>query len=280
MADMRTEDSGAALPAAGPALPAGAGSAVPADTGSAIPADTGSAIPAEVAKFDALAARWWDPRGPMGALHAMNPLRVGWVDRRVRARFGGPIHGSRGRLLDVGCGAGLAAEALAQLGHDVLGLDAAGEAVAAARAHAAGQGLPLAYRAGTAEDLAAEGLRFPVVTALEVIEHVADPAAFLRLLGRLVEPGGLLFVSTINRTLRSLVVAKLGAEYVVRLLPVGTHEWGRFITPAELGALGGAAGLRTKEVSGMVFDLRRRAWRTGADLAVNYIAALGRSEAR
>ena len=245
-----------------------------AGAGSAMPADAGSAIPAEVAKFDALAAQWWDPRGPMAPLHAMNPLRVEWVDRRVRARFGGPIHGSMGRVLDVGCGAGLAAEALARQGHEVLGLDAAGEAVASARAHAEGQGLPLAYRVGAAEDLAAEGLRFPVVTALEVIEHVADPAAFLRLLGRLAEPGGLLFVSTINRTLRSLVVAKLGAEYVVRLLPVGTHDWGRFITPAELGGMGGRAGFRMQEVGGMVFDVRRREWRAGANLGVNYIAMM------
>jgi len=231
----------------------------------------GAALPAEVAKFDALAARWWDPRGPMAPLHAMNPLRVGWVDRRVRARFGGAV-----RLLDVGCGAGLAAEALARLGHDVLGLDAAGEAVAAARVHALGRGLPLSYRVGTAEELVAEGLRFPVVTALEVIEHVADPAAFLRLLGRLVEPGGLLFVSTINRTLRSLAVAKLGAEYVLRLLPVGTHEWGRFVTPAELGRMAEPAGFRVREAGGMVFDVRRREWRMGADLGVNYIAVMGR----
>ncbi len=233
-----------------------------------------SVVTDEIARFDALATQWWDPSGPMGPLHAMNPLRVGWIDRRVRARVGGGV-----RLLDLGCGAGLAAEALAGLGHDVLGLDAAADAVAAAQAHAEGRSLPLAYRAGSAEDLAAEGAQFPVVTALEVIEHVADPAAFLRLLARLVEPGGLLFVSTLNRTLRSLAVAKLGAEYVLRLLPVGTHDWQRFVTPAELGTYGKAAGFRVADISGMVFDLRTRQWRAGTDLAVNYIAMLERRPA-
>ena len=236
---------------------------------------TGSVVAKEVARFDALAAEWWDLSGPMQALHAMNPLRVGWIDTRIRARVwaqgGGPM-----RLLDIGCGAGLAAEALARLGYDVLGLDAAADAVAAAAAHAAGQSLPLAYRVGAAEDLAAEGARFPVVTALEVIEHVADPAAFLRLLAQLIEPGGLLFISTLNRTLRSLAVAKLGAEYVLRMLPVGTHDWRRFITPAELGAYGKAAGLPVADISGMLFDVRSRQWRAGADLAVNYIAMLER----
>lgn len=231
----------------------------------------GSVITDEINRFDALATRWWDPDGPMQPLHAMNPLRVGWIDRRIRARFGTGV-----RLLDLGCGAGLAAEALAGLGHQVLGLDAAADTVAAAAAHAAGRGLPLAYRAGTAEDLVAEGAQFPVVTALEVIEHVADPAAFLGLLARLVEHNGLLFVSTLNRTLRSLTVAKLGAEYLLRLLPVGTHDWRRFVTPAELGAYGKAAGFRVADISGMVFDLRARQWRAGADLAVNYIAMLER----
>jgi len=231
----------------------------------------GSVVAEEVARFDALAAQWWDLSGPMQALHAMNPLRVGWIDQRVRAQRGGPV-----RLLDIGCGAGLAAEALARLGYDVLGLDAAADAVAAAQAHAAGQDLPVAYRVGAAEDLAAEGACFPVVTALEVIEHVADPAAFLRLLAQLIEPGGLLFVSTLNRTLRSLAVAKLGAEYVLRLLPVGTHDWRRFVTPAELGAHGKAARLPVADISGMVFDVRSRQWRTGTDLAVNYIAMLER----
>lgn len=233
-----------------------------------------SVVADEIARFDALATQWWDPSGPMRPLHAMNPLRVGWIDKRIRARFDGGV-----RLLDLGCGAGLAAEALAGLGHRVLGLDAAADAVAAAQAHADGQGLPLAYRAGTAEDLVAEGARFPAVTALEVIEHVADPAAFLRLLAQLVEPGGLLFVSTLNRTLRSLAVAKLGAEYLMRLLPVGTHDWQRFVTPAELGTHAKAAGFRVADISGMVFDLRARQWRAGADLAVNYIAMLERRPA-
>jgi len=232
-----------------------------------------SVVTNEIARFDALATQWWDPSGPMAPLHAMNPLRVGWIDRRIRAR------GDRVRLLDLGCGAGLAAEALAGLGHDVLGLDAAADTVAAAQAHAEGRGLSLAYRAGAAEDLVAEGAQFPVVTALEVIEHVADPAAFLRLLAQLVEPGGLLFVSTLNRTLRSLAVAKLGAEYVLRLLPVGTHAWQRFVTPAELGTYGKAAGFHVADISGMVFDLRARQWRAGTDLAVNYIAMLERRPA-
>ena len=231
----------------------------------------GSVVAKEVAQFDALAAEWWDLSGPMRALHAMNPLRVGWIDARVRAKRGMP-----GRLLDIGCGAGLASEALARLGYDVLGLDAAADTVAAAAAHAAGQDLPLDYRVGAAEDLVAEGARFPVVTALEVIEHVADPAAFLQLLAHLVEPGGLLFVSTLNRTLRSLAVAKLGAEYVLRLLPVGTHDWRRFITPRELGAYGKEAGMPVVDISGMEFDLRSRQWRAATDLTVNYIAMLQR----
>jgi 2-polyprenyl-6-hydroxyphenyl methylase/3-demethylubiquinone-9 3-methyltransferase len=231
----------------------------------------GSVIPGEVAQFNRLAAQWWDPAGPMRVLHAMNPLRTGWIDQRIRARLGGPV-----RVLDVGCGAGLAAEALAGLGHEVVGIDAAGDVIAAARAHAEGRGLPLSYREGTAETLAAEGERFAVVTALEVIEHVADPAAFLLLLGGLLAPGGLAFVSTINRTVRSLAVAKVGAEYVARVLPVGTHDWRRFLTPAELDRAA-RPGLRLKETSGMGYDVGRGSWRISADLSVNYIAMLGKS---
>ena len=220
---------------------------------------------AEIARFDALAARWWDPAGPMRPLHAMNGLRVGWIDQRLAAGT---------RLLDVGCGGGLAAEALARLGHDVLGLDAATEAIEVARLHARDAALPLAYRAGTAEALLEEGARFDAITALEVIEHVPDPAAFLRTLAGLLAPGGQMFVSTINRTLRSLAVAKIGAEYVARLLPAGTHDWRRFVTPAELAAWGRQAGLRLGATTGLQFDLASRHWRASTDLRINYIAAL------
>ncbi|HUN39628.1 MAG TPA: bifunctional 2-polyprenyl-6-hydroxyphenol methylase/3-demethylubiquinol 3-O-methyltransferase UbiG [Acetobacteraceae bacterium] len=229
--------------------------------------------PAEVARFDALAAKWWDPDGPMRPLHRMNPARIGWIVDRIVRRF--PDAGMV-RILDVGCGAGLAAEALARHGYDVLGVDAAADTIAAAEAHAAGQGLRLAYRIAAPEDLAAEGLRFPVVTALEVIEHVSDPHAFARTLGALVQPGGLVFLSTLNRTARSFLSAKVGAEYLLRWLPVGTHDWRKFISPVELGTLMRQAGLRVTDVTGLVPDPLRGGWRTVRDVGVNYMLAAAR----
>ena len=223
---------------------------------------SGSVSMEEVGKFDRLAARWWDPNGPMKPLHKMNPARIGWIEGLLK----GPT-----RILDVGCGAGLAAEALAVNGHDVLAIDAAGEAIEAARTHAELQGVKLTYRSCLAEDLAVEGLRFPVITALEVIEHVPDPAGFVRVLASLLEPNGVLVLSTLNRTRRSWLTAKVGAEYVLRMLPVGTHDWKAFITPAELGGMVRAAGLRVGPTSGLTMDPLDGNWRTGRDMSVNYM---------
>lgn len=237
---------------------------------------TGASVsPEEIARFAAIAREWWDPRGPMRPLHAMNPLRIGWIDRRLpqRARKQGRL-----RVLDLGCGAGLASEALARAGHDVLGLDAASEGVAAAQRHLEENPLPpgsgsLAYRVGSAETLVEEGAAFDAVVALEIVEHVTDPAAFVAMLARLTAPQGRVFVSTMNRTPRSFAFAKIGAEYVMRLLPIGTHDWKKFVTPSEMGAYGRRAGLQLEAMAGMTPDLLGNHWRESRDLGVNYIAS-------
>jgi 2-polyprenyl-6-hydroxyphenyl methylase/3-demethylubiquinone-9 3-methyltransferase len=241
---------------------------------------TGTAVETEIRKFGALASRWWDPDGPMKPLHRMNPLRTGWIARRIAA-----AHGRQGTdlsgltLLDVGCGAGLASEAFARMGATVTGLDAAGEALEAAREHAAAGGVDIAYRDGTPEALAAKGAHFDAVVSLEVIEHVEDRAAFCAALAGLVKPegvapearGGQVFLSTLNRTARSFLMAKVGAEYVLRLLPVGTHDWRMFVTPGELGALLRQAGLTVRDIAGMSMDPLTGRWRESRDLGVNYL---------
>ena len=235
----------------------------------------GTAVEAEIRKFGALADRWWDPEGPMKPLHRMNPLRTGWIAERIAK-----AHGRTGRdlsgltLLDVGCGAGLAAEAFCRMGAEVTGLDAAGPALEAARVHAGD--LPITYIEGTPEALAGTGARFDAVVALEVIEHVTDRAAFCAALAALVKPGGHVFLSTLNRTARSFVMAKLGAEYLLRLLPVGTHDWKMFVTPGELGADLRRAGLTVTDLAGMTLDPLTGRWRETTDLGVNYLVAAAR----
>jgi 2-polyprenyl-6-hydroxyphenyl methylase/3-demethylubiquinone-9 3-methyltransferase len=238
---------------------------------------TGTAVEAEIRKFGALAARWWDPSGPMKPLHRMNPLRTGWIAERIaraQGRTGRDLKGLT--LLDVGCGAGLASEAFARMGAAVTGLDAAGEALEAARAHAAAGGLSVDYRDGTPEALAGTGETFDAVVALEVIEHVEDRDAFLGALAALARPGGLVFLSTLNRTPRSFLMAKVGAEYLLRMLPVGTHDWRMFVTPGELGAGLRRAGLTVTDLAGMTMDPLTGRWRESRDLGVNYLMAARR----
>lgn len=230
---------------------------------------------AEIAKFEAMAAEWWDPNGKFRPLHRMNPLRLDYVADQIAAEFGRdrrsllPFAGLE--VLDIGCGGGLASEPMARLGADVVGADATEVNIAVARAHAAQQGLEIDYRATTAEALLATDARFDVVLALEIVEHVADPASFVATCRELLKPGGLLILTTLNRTGRSFAAAIVGAEWVLRWLPRGTHDWRRFITPEELAAHAVAAGLTEADRRGMVFNPLTGGWSlSDRDLAVNY----------
>lgn len=232
--------------------------------------------PAEVAKFEAMAAEWWDPRGKFKPLHMLNPTRLDYITTQIAAEFGRDLTRPRPfeglRLLDIGCGGGLLSEPMARLGADVTGADAAEGNIAVARIHAGQQGLSIDYRAQTAESLLAEGEAFDVVLNLEVIEHVAEPQAFLDSCHALLRPGGAMICSTLNRTPQSFAAAIVGAEWVMRWLPKGTHEWRRFITPDELCHMIRTAGLSPVDRKGMVFNPIRWDWRlSDSDLSVNYI---------
>lgn len=232
--------------------------------------------PAEIDRFSGMAATWWDPHGAARPLHAMNPTRLAFIRDRAVSAFGGDADSAAAlaghAVLDVGCGGGLLSEPLARMGGRVTGIDASAPAIAVARGHAERSGLSIAYRAEPVETLAEEGQRFDLVCALEVVEHVADRAAFCRALAAVLRPGGLLVMSTLNRTARSFALAIVGAEYILRLLPRGTHTWRHFVRPRELAADLRAAGLALDRTAGMVFDLSSCSWRLDPrDLGINYI---------
>jgi 2-polyprenyl-6-hydroxyphenyl methylase/3-demethylubiquinone-9 3-methyltransferase len=232
----------------------------------------------EIAKFEAMAAEWWDPSGKFKPLHMLNPCRLDYITGQIAAEFDrdlaeqAPFAGLR--ILDIGCGGGLLAEPMARLGAEVVGADAAARNVHVAQVHAAQSGLTIDYRHTTAEDMADAGERFDVVLNMEVVEHVADPPMYLSACRRLLNPGGLHICSTINRNPKSYAMAIFGAEVVMRWLPKGTHEWSKFITPDELLDLLSGAGLEPVDRKGFVFNPLTWSWSISArDLSVNYVTA-------
>lgn len=234
--------------------------------------------PSEVAKFEAMAAEWWDPNGKFKPLHMLNPCRLDYIVDQITAEFGRDpkqINSLKGlRILDIGCGGGLLSEPMARLGADVVGADAAEGNLPVARIHAEQSGLDIDYRHVTAEKLAADGEQFDVVLNMEVIEHVADPQGFLTACQQLLKPGGLMICSTLNRNPKSYLVAIVGAEHIMRWLPKGTHEWHKFITPDELFDLIGKAGLIAVDRKGFVFNPLLWTWSiSDKDLSVNYVIA-------
>lgn len=226
---------------------------------------SGNVDPAELAKFAALAQSWWDPKGPSKPLHDLNPLRLTYVQRIISLE--------NKQVLDVGCGGGILSESMARAGAHVLGIDLAQAVLDVAELHAVDAKIDISYRAASAEDLAVERpAAFDLVTCMEMLEHVPDPAATLAALSKLVKPGGELIVSTLNRNLKAFAVAIVGAEYVARVLPRGTHEYLKFIRPSELARWGRNTGLDLKDLTGIAYNPLTRAFRLSSDTSVNYLA--------
>jgi 2-polyprenyl-6-hydroxyphenyl methylase/3-demethylubiquinone-9 3-methyltransferase len=235
---------------------------------------TSTAAPDEIARFSAMAEAWWDPTGSFKPLHRFNPVRLGFLRSRLVGHFErdpkalSPFTGLR--LLDIGCGGGLLAEPLTRMGFAVTGIDAAEKNIAIARLHAEGAGLAVDYRVASPEMLAAES--YDVVLAMEVVEHVADAALFMAEAARLVRPGGVLVAATLNRTPQAFALGIVGAEYLLRWVPRGTHDWRKFVTPAELAGHFRRNGLLLKEIRGFSFSPLKDEWTESADLSVNYAA--------
>lgn len=234
--------------------------------------------PAEVAKFEAMAAEWWDLNGKFKPLHMMNPVRLGYITQQIAAEYGRDLDDRKPfeglRILDIGCGGGLLCEPMARLGATIVGVDAAERNIPVAKTHAEQSGLDIDYRHTTAEAMAEAGEQFDIVLNMEVVEHVADPLAYLTACQQLLKSGGLHICSTINRNPKSFAVAILGAEWVMRWLPKGTHEWHKFITPDELYDLIRKAGLDPVDRKGFVFNPVLWTWSVSdKDLSVNYVTA-------
>ncbi len=234
--------------------------------------------PSEIAKFEAMAAEWWDPNGKFKPLHMLNPCRLDYITSQIAAEYDrdlkSPSPFSGLRILDIGCGGGLLAEPMARLGAEVVGADAAERNIPVAQVHAEQSGLTIDYRHTTAEDMAAAGEQFDVVLNMEVVEHVADPLGYLTACRQLLKPGGLHVCSTINRNPKSFMMAIVGAEHIMRWLPKGTHEWSKFITPDELFDLMRQAGLNPVDRQGFVFNPITWSWKlSDRDLSVNYVTA-------
>ena len=244
-------------------------------------ASASSIDPKEVEQFSRIAAEWWDPKGKFAPLHKFNPVRLSFIRDQVQARFGRdpkairPFKGLR--LLDIGCGGGLLCEPMTRLGFQVTGVDASERNIGTASAHAVEQGLAIDYRATTAEDLLAGGeAPFDVVLTMEVIEHVADPGEFLRACAKLLKPGGIMIVATLNRTLKALALAKIGAEYVLRWVPPGTHEWKQFLKPEELRAFLAGEPVEMRGPFGVSYNPLTGRWSRSADVDINYMMTVTR----
>jgi 2-polyprenyl-6-hydroxyphenyl methylase/3-demethylubiquinone-9 3-methyltransferase len=234
----------------------------------------------EVARFARLGGEWWDPRGPFGQLHRINPVRLTYIRDQICSRFGrDPKQASSLAglsILDIGCGGGLVCEPLARLGCRMTGIDPGQEAIEAAKAHASAAGLHIDYPAATAEELVGRGEVFDAVLLLEVVEHVPDVPKFLKTVAPLVKPEGLMILSTLNRTLKAYALAIVGAELILRWLPVGTHQWQRFVRPDELRSALQGADLTLTDTRGLIYDPLADEWRLGRDTDVNYFATASR----
>jgi 2-polyprenyl-6-hydroxyphenyl methylase/3-demethylubiquinone-9 3-methyltransferase len=229
----------------------------------------------EIARFSRLAQQWWDPRGPMAALHKFNPVRLAYIRDRAAAHFDrDPLQRDSLaglRVLDIGCGGGILCEPLTRLGASVVGVDPSESNVLVAQQHAARSGLTINYRNSTVEALAEAGEVFDVVLAMEVVEHVADVPLFVKLAAKTVKPGGLMFVATLNRTAKSFALAIVGAEYILRWLPRGTHQWDKFVMPDELELAIEQGGLRIIGETGVIYNVFADRWQLSADMDVNYM---------